>query len=147
MYQIFFMKKEPLERRVIRIIDVNANRLTEGLRVCEEIARFVLDDIAATRRFKTLRHRVFSAVKELGVDKELLLKSRDSDNDIGKMSIKDERRRNDIADIFKANITRSEESIRVLEEFAKLSSAAIADKFKKIRFELYFLEKAVIEKL
>lgn len=141
------MKKTPVDSRIIRIIDANANRLTEGLRVCEDITRFVLADTAKTGRFKKIRHKAFSAVRQMGADKRLLLRCRDSDGDVGKVSIKDEKRRRSVVDIFKANIKRSEESARVLEELAKLSNVTIADNFKKMRFELYSLEKAIIEKL
>lgn len=141
------MKKLFADKRIIRIIDANTNRLTEGLRVCEDIARFMLDDGTATGRFKSIRHRIFPAVKNLGADKKTLIRFRNSDGDIGRPSIKSEKSRNTAADVFKANIKRSEESMRVLEEFAKLSSSVSADRFKKMRFELYSLEKALIEKL
>ena len=141
------MKKPFADKRIIRLIDANRNRLTEGLRVCEDIARFILDDKSATRRLKSIRHRALSAVKRLGADKRLLAKFRDSEADVGKTSIKSERRRNTLADLFRANAKRSEESMRVLEEFAKLSSAASADAFKQMRFELYSLEKSIVEKL
>ena len=141
------MNKSLAAKRIIRLIDANANRLTEGLRVCEDIARFILDDRSATRRLKSIRHRAFFALKHLGADKALLLKFRDSGADVGKMSIKSERKRCTLTDIFKANAKRSEESMRVLEEFAKLSSVASADAFKQMRFELYSLEKSIVEKL
>jgi thiamine-phosphate pyrophosphorylase len=43
---------------VVRIIDVNANRCAEGLRVVEEIARFSLEDGGLTGRLKEIRHEV-----------------------------------------------------------------------------------------
>jgi len=141
------MKKTASDGRVLRVIDANANRLTEGLRVCEDTARFILNDKKATQSFKSLRHRVFAAIKRLGADKKLLTAFRDPERDTGKNSIELETKRNTISDVFKANIKRSEEAMRVLEEFSKLSSAALADNFKKMRFELYSLEKKIIEKL
>jgi thiamine-phosphate pyrophosphorylase len=141
------MKKTVTDGKILRIIDANTNRLTEGLRVCEDVARFILSDKEATRRFKSLRHRTFSAVKGLGADRKLLAEFRDTAGDIGNSSLASEKTRACVADIFKANVKRSEESMRVLEEFSKLSSAALADRFKKMRFELYSLEKRIIEKL
>jgi len=41
---------------VERLIDANLDRIGEGLRVLEDIARFVLNDSELTRQFKTLRH-------------------------------------------------------------------------------------------
>ncbi len=141
------MKTRAFDGRVLRVIDANANRLTEGLRVCEDTARFILNDKKATQSFKSLRHRAFGTIKRLGADKKLLAAFRDSERDIGKSSIRSEIRQRTISDIFRANIKRSEEAMRVLEEFSKLSGAALSDNFKKMRFELYSLEKKIIEKL
>ncbi len=141
-----FPVKTVTDPKIFRVIDANANRLTEGLRVCEDIARFILSDGGSVRRFKALRHKAFIAAECLGADKRLIVSFRDSESDVGKVSIENENRRSSVRDIFKANIKRSEESMRVLEEFAKLSNPASADKFKKMRFELYFLEKLIIGK-
>jgi len=141
------MNKTLIDGKVLRVFDANTNRLTEGLRVCEDIARFILSDRETTRRFKSLRHKTFSAVKSLGVDKKLLTKFRDSEGDIGKSGFLGEKNRATVEDIFKANVKRSEEAMRVLEEFSKLSCERLANRFKKMRFELYSLEKKIIEKL
>ena len=132
---------------IFRTIDANANRLTEGLRVCEDIARFILLDKGKTKKFKSLRHEAFSAFKNLGRNEKALIEFRDPDKDIGKKTIKDEAKRKDVADIFKANIKRSEESARVLEEFSKLVNTRLSDRFKNMRFELYSLEKNIVKKL
>ncbi|MDP3790239.1 MAG: thiamine-phosphate pyrophosphorylase [Candidatus Omnitrophota bacterium] len=141
------MRKTESDNRILRVIDANANRLTEGLRVCEDTARFILNDKKATQSFKSLRHRTFAAIKKLGADKKLLTAFRDSARDVGKSSIKPEARRNTVSDIFRANVKRSEEAMRVLEEFSKLRNTILADSFKEMRFELYSLEKRIIEKL
>ena len=44
-----------MDRSRIRIIDANANRAAEGLRVAEEFARMALDSEAQTRQLKALR--------------------------------------------------------------------------------------------
>jgi thiamine-phosphate pyrophosphorylase len=141
------MKKTISDRKALRIVDANINRLTEGLRVCEDVARFILSDAGATRRFKSLRHRIFEAAERIGADRKLLARFRNSEGDIGKASAAGEKKRDSVLDIFMANIKRGEESMRVLEEFAKLLNPFAADRFKKMRFELYSLEKGVIEKL
>jgi hypothetical protein len=40
----------------IRIVDENLNRLSEGLRVLEDLARMILDDASLTQQLKSLRH-------------------------------------------------------------------------------------------
>ena len=132
--------------RILRVLDANANRLREALRVCEDIARFILSDRTLTKGFKSLRHTVFSAIKKFDNEK-VLAKFRNPERDVGRRTIKDEKRRKDVADIFKANMKRAEESVRVLEEFSKLSSPRLPNTFKAMRFKLYSLEKRALEKM
>jgi thiamine-phosphate pyrophosphorylase len=130
--------------KVLRIIDANANRLMEGLRVAEEVARFVLDDRKLTEKIKSLRGRVRKALYLL-VRGDDILSSRDSAKDVGKHSYPDtEAQRAGIRQIITSNIKRAEEAARVLEEFGKLSSKEAGKTFKAIRFELYTIEKQLI---
>jgi thiamine-phosphate pyrophosphorylase len=132
--------KDINKQGINRIIDANTNRAKEGLRVCEEITRFVLNNSALTSRFKQARHSIDSLVR--GLDKRsLLLYQRDSRKDIGKHILGNETERGTLSDVFFANIQRAKESIRVLEEFSKLKNKKLALKFKDIRYTLYDLEK------
>jgi thiamine-phosphate pyrophosphorylase len=127
--------------KLSRLVDANLNRVREGLRVCEDIARFILDDTRITRSFKALRHSVSALAERMNKKKLVLLASRDVRRDIGKSTSVREGRRKDLGDIFAANIQRSKESLRVLEETTKLVNAGISRDFKKIRFRVYALEK------
>ncbi len=133
--------------KILRLLDANLNRLLEGLRVCEEITRFLLCEPALTRKFKTARHNVIKIIKKWEIQKHLLLASRDSCRDVGKTSIKSELTREDNKSIFFANIQRATESLRVLEEFSKLSNQRISGAFKKLRYALYQLEKETSTRL
>ncbi|MFA5114287.1 MAG: thiamine phosphate synthase [Candidatus Margulisiibacteriota bacterium] len=125
-----------MRSNISRIIDVNLNRATEGLRVVEEICRFVLEDQRLTVTAKKLRGQLSRVVPHS------LLASRDSAGDVGREPYtRDEGRRAKVEDIFKANMKRAQEAVRVLEEFAKLLSPVYGRKFKAIRFKLYELEK------
>ena len=44
------------EKKLLRMIDANFNRAKEGIRVSEDIARFVLDDKSLAASFKKMRH-------------------------------------------------------------------------------------------
>ena len=123
-----------------RIIDANINRAKEGLRVCEEVTRFILNSRALTLELKTLRHEIDSSVKGL-VPKKELLKERLALEDVGRKLCGNELKRDSLKDIFFANIQRAKESIRVLEEFSKLIDTRAALKFKKIRYKIYAFEK------
>lgn len=129
-----------------RIIDANVNRIKEGLRVCEEITRFILNSPSLTFKFKNLRHRIGGVFKSLPKN-IILLKKRDSVTDVGRNIYVNELKRRNYSDIFFANVQRLKESIRVLEEFSKLKNANIAVKFKKIRYDLYEIEKKVAKRI
>ncbi|MFA5105267.1 MAG: thiamine phosphate synthase [Candidatus Margulisiibacteriota bacterium] len=132
--------------KVLRIIDANTNRLMEGLRVIEEVARFVLDDKKLTEKIKSLRGRVKEGIKLIGKGDDLLGK-RDSVSDVGKnMYPVSESERPDISSIITSNIKRAEEAARVLEEFGKLANKEAGRIFKLIRFELYDIEKQLIHR-
>jgi len=130
-----------MDKGILRIIDANLNRLLEGLRVCEEIMRFIVLDKNLTLRFKNLRHDLTGLTKKWKIKDGQLLGSRDSLADIGKPSIKEELKRQDYQDIFFANIQRAKESARVLEEFSKLKNKRVSAGFKDIRYRLYQIEK------
>ncbi|MDO8748206.1 MAG: thiamine-phosphate pyrophosphorylase [Candidatus Omnitrophota bacterium] len=130
-----------MDKGILRIIDANLNRILEGLRVCEEITRFVVLDKNLTSRFKNLRHDVAGLSGKWKIKDTQLLDSRDSLKDIGKPSIKEELKRRNCQDIFFANIQRAKESARVLEEFSKLENKRISAGFKDIRYRLYQIEK------
>ncbi len=126
--------------RVNRIIDANINRVKEGLRVCEEITRFILNSRFLSLELKTIRHEIDLIAKGLAARKELL-KERSVRQDVGRNIQGNELSRDSLQDIFFANIQRVKESIRVLEEFSKLISINSALKFKRVRYKVYALEK------
>jgi len=134
-------------KKLFRLIDVNFNRLQEGLRVCEDIARFMLVDKQLTRSFKVLRHAVGALRKKVTPKKVFLIESRSVRGDVGKKSIPTEIIRKNIKDVFRANIQRSKESLRVLEEVTKLFDRKMSQRFKRMRFGIYELEKKARLKL
>ncbi|PIP20648.1 MAG: thiamine-phosphate pyrophosphorylase [Candidatus Omnitrophica bacterium CG23_combo_of_CG06-09_8_20_14_all_40_11] len=131
---------------VYRIIDANINRAKEGLRVCEEITRFILDNRNLTSEFKKMRHRTDIILKYLPRNIKLL-KERESLGDVGRKIYINELKRKNYQDIFFANMQRVKESIRVLEEFTKLINKNIAIKFKRLRYDIYELEKKVAKRI
>jgi len=130
---------ESLEK-IERLIDANLNRLREGIRVIEDVNRYIHDDPLLTPRFKQLRHRIQDAYSP----KRLVY--RDIQNDILKKTIPSELERTSLDDIVIANFSRTQESSRVLEESFKLNDSSLSELFKSIRYELYDLEKLYFEK-
>ncbi|MFH1888896.1 MAG: thiamine-phosphate pyrophosphorylase [Candidatus Omnitrophota bacterium] len=131
---------------VYRIIDANINRAKEGLRVCEDIARFMLDSRGLVSGFKKARHRITAILKCLPVDTGLY-EHRESAGDVGRNIHINELRRDNWQDIFYANMQRIKESVRVMEEFVKLINRNTALKFKKLRYDIYGLEKDSAKKI
>ncbi len=135
-----------MRKGFLRIIDVNLNRSREGLRVCEEIVRFVLEDVKLTGEFKALRHRISRMIKKLPVSQERLLESRETQTDIGRKA-KSLNGRKNYKDLFAANIQRVKESMRVLEEFSSIFNQSFSNDFAQLRFRVYRLEKKTIARL
>ncbi len=129
-----------------RILDANLNRAKEGLRVCEEITRFVLNQHKITATFKALRHRV-NILSARFYPHGMLLKHRQAQSDVGRLNSRGELKRANLADVFFANIQRVKESLRVLEEFSKLSDKRNALGFKALRYQVYALEKEAFKKI
>jgi len=134
-----------MDKRILRVIDANINRSTEGLRVCEEVVRFLLGAPALTKQLKSVRHSVHKTLRYF--PKQLIIDSRDVHSDAGRRSSFSERRRRDPADLFCANLERVKESLRVLEEFAKLIDKRRSMRFKTLRFKVYDIEKSAYKRL
>ncbi len=131
---------------VCRVIDANLNRSKEGLRVCEEIARFILDSRGLAAAFKKIRHGI-DAVAGGSYKTCMLLDVRNSNEDVGRLNSRGELKRRSCKDIFWANMQRVKESLRVLEEFAKLKDRKSALRFKQLRYEVYEIEKSSFKKI
>jgi thiamine-phosphate pyrophosphorylase len=128
---------------MLRISDANFNRCSEGLRVLEEVARFVLNHSDLTARLKHIRHRLANCHSKI---EPQLLSSRDSAADVGAESnVSSEYLRRDVTAIVVANSRRVQESLRVIEEFSKLPQVTFIDAktIEQIRFELYELERVL----
>lgn len=117
-----------------RIIDANLNRGTEALRVLEEISRFVLNDAEISKELKYIRHELNKLQEG---DYDGLLAARDTENDVGTV-IQNPDKRAGIETIFKANMKRLQQVLRVLEEYAGVEN---------LRYKTYTLEKTMWEKL
>jgi len=128
-------KTDTLSPDLFRVIDANLNRLKEGIRVIEDIARYLQNDKTTATKLKALRHQ--SRIDDL----QNLLASRDSVNDVLRPTVESEMNRSSVESILVANYKRAQESSRVLEEMYKIVDPALSETFKQIRYELYTLEK------
>lgn len=134
-----------LKSKALRLIDANFNRAKEGLRVCEDVLRFIYDDRRLTSAFKKLRHDCSKALLKFPVPYHALVQARSSSDDVGKASMILEKKKPHWRDIFISNLKRAEESLRVLEEASKVVAPAESKKFQSLRFRIYELEKRALE--
>ncbi|HEX3600047.1 MAG TPA: thiamine phosphate synthase [Lacipirellulaceae bacterium] len=126
---------------VLRILDASLNRATEGLRVIEDYARFVLDDSFLTHMAKTLRHDL--AASSAAISSTDRHAARDTQHDVGtQISTEAESERLGTWDVCAASFKRAEQSLRSLEEYGKIVSGEFAGRCESLRYRLYTLEKA-----
>ena len=137
-----------MKNKVCRIIDANLNRSREGLRVCEDIARFALNSKVITTELKSVRHSISDIAKESVSSLKELPASRDTASDVLRRSrFESEMKRRSLPDIFIANIERVKESLRVMEELYKLINVKSSSKFCGLRFKVYAIEKKALKRL
>ncbi len=137
---------EAIPSPTLRMIDANLNRIGEGLRVLEDIARLLLNDTALTQQLKDMRHEMVRGDRLLN---QQLLQSRDATSDVGtNLEVSGEERQRELSATIVANSRRVQESLRVMEETAKVTGIALdSEKFKRARFALYTIERTLFSKL
>lgn len=128
---------------ILRILDANANRASEALRVIEESMRFAQNDSFLSARFKAARHQlntiVAAAKRELPIEM-----ARDTLGDVGtNIRVTDEAVRYSISDVVRASCARLKEALRCLEEYTKLVDKDRAGRFEQMRYDVYTLERAI----
>ncbi len=118
-----------------QVIDANLNRVTEGLRVIEEYARFVASHREVSTQLSRLRHDI--ATRNPGW--QLQLMARDTELDV--RACDPPARRESIEQLLRANFRRVTEGLRVLEEYTGDAHYNIA------RYAMYELEKEIVLRL
>ena len=130
----------PFDQPVRRIIDANANRARETLRVIEEHARFAQDDATLAAHAKQLRHDLAAALA--GVPQHSLLAARDTPGDVGtRTATETERTRENADDVAIAAAKRLTEALRAIEEYGKTFDAELGGRVEQLRYRAYELEK------
>lgn len=131
-----------VDKGVLRVIDANYNRFKEGLRVAEDIFRFVLEDDSCREKIRVLRHGFDDIVKDNFLKEGIL--TRDSESDLGRRTDSLELRRDNVFDLVYINLQRAKESLRVLEELFKIVLPVKVSQLKSMRYQIYTLEKEIL---
>ncbi len=126
---------------IARILDANLDRAREGLRVIEDWCRFGLEVSDWATECKVMRQML----AEWHLDP--LKQARDTPGDLGtEDSYPDKLQRADLNQVLQANCGRVQESLRVIEEYAKLNLESLslpvdmAVQVKRMRYRMYDLE-------
>jgi thiamine-phosphate pyrophosphorylase len=131
----------PIDKKTLRILDANINRLREALRVMEEYYRFIKNNKKRSVQFKTMRHSLEAI--EQSFDRKQLLANRDVTTDpFASVNRPEEMERKTAQDILTASLKRAQEASRVIEEYAKITDKPqVSNLAKELRFTLYSFEK------
>ncbi len=135
-----------MNRSPARILDANANRAREALRVMEDYARFILDDADLSARLKQIRHELRTALDQLPPG--WLEANRDAPGDVGKtIKTESETSRRDVAAIVIAAGKRLGESLRSIEEYLKPINTQAAGMIEVLRYRAYDVEQRLQQRL
>jgi thiamine-phosphate pyrophosphorylase len=129
------------EKRVWRLLDANANRAREGLRVVEDTARFVLERPDASNALRGLRHQLDEVVR---AHYGTLLKYRDVAGDSGRENVSTPHRAG-VPALLATNFKRCEEALRVMEEYGRVVSPRAVKTVQSLRFQVYQWEKKLCQ--
>jgi thiamine-phosphate pyrophosphorylase len=130
---------------LLRIIDANANRAREALRMIEDYARFVLDDPGLCLALKKLRHELADA---LGPILPEAMNWRNTPGDMGTaLKTPQELKRDDLVDVVTAAAKRMGEALRSIGEYLKTMDPAAASRVEAIRYRFYDLEQTLAQTL
>lgn len=125
----------------LRIMDANANRAREALRVLEDYARFALNHDELCAALKQFRHELTAAVAPLLPEAILY---RDTPGDVGTDNkTASEGVRTGLAAVVTAAGKRLGEAMRVIEEVLKIEKPDAATAVEKLRYRLYDLEQQI----
>ena len=127
--------------RVARLIDANLDRAREGLRVIEDWCRFGLDRDDLVVPLKDWRQQL----GQQHHDRYRRARSTATDVAAGLGHPAQASRGTTAQAIVKANASRVQEALRVLEEFGRNLDPALASTSAEIRYGLYDLEVRILE--
>ena len=132
--------KNGQEAKVWRLLDANANRAREGLRVVEDTARFILDRPDASTALRQMRHKLDQLVRG---HYPTLLQHRDTASDPGREN-PSKPHSGGVLGLLAANFKRCEEAFRVLEEYGRVVSPRAVKGAQALRYEVYQWEKKLL---
>ncbi len=130
-----------------RLLDANINRVSEGIRVVEDVARFMYNQKEFSKELREKRHYLIKLFIQKDND---FLNSRDTKRDVGIEITKESQldKKSNIKNIVVGNFKRILEGLRSIEEISKIScDYSISKEVETLRYSFYNLEKEFIGSL
>lgn len=130
-----------------RVIDANINRVSEGIRVLEDIMRFVHNNKEASKILREKRHQLRKLFLHLDGS---LLDSRDTVGDVGvKISQNsDLDKKSNSKNLILSNFKRVQEGLRSIEEISKIiGEYSVSKELEALRYSFYTLEKELVNSI
>lgn len=128
-----------------RLIDANADRAAEALRVVGDMTRFILDDAAFAERWRSIRGDFWRTYASIPGLQRKGWSNRDSVSDVGRSFAA--AKHQDVHAMALSNIHRAQESFRVLEEAIRAVEPASASDMAALRYRCYDLEPPTLAAL
>lgn len=128
-----------------RLIDANADRAAEGLRVIGDVTRFFLDNAKIAGEWRALRGELWRILESVPGLIRRGLEHRNSIGDVGRDAACG--RHEDIYHLARVNIHRAQESLRVLEETVRGIDLTLVSSLSKLRYRCYDLEPLTLTAL
>ena len=127
---------------VLRIIDVNLNRLNESLKLIEDLTRFHVEDHTLLARIREIRKNFLNFKQSLPL--EHIIVARKSHEDLGRRAKFDTTRKRGASDLLLSNLSRAKESARTIEEALKVMRMNLSRAMKEVRFQIYDFEREIV---
>ena len=129
-----------MKKAIYRILDANLDRAREGLRIIEEWCRLGINHQPLAEECKQIRQELAQW------HSWELRQARDTPGDVGTdLSHPQEETRESIEQLLQANLCRSQEALRVLEEYSKLYEPQMAVACKQMRYRVYTIESSLLD--
>ncbi len=139
MTNCLIIKLIRMKKAIYRILDANLDRAREGLRIIEEWCRLGLNNQPLAEECKQIRQELAQW------HSWELRQARDTPGDVGTdLSHPQEETRDSIEQLLQANLCRSQEALRVLEEYSKLYWLEMAAACKQMRYRVYTIESSLL---
>jgi len=126
-------------KNLYQLVDANVNRVSEGMRVLEDLCRYQPQGKQYAKILRELRHELRKTF-----DDQVLIQARNTRSDHGITNTREDGldKKTSLEALFLANFKRVQEGLRSIEEVSKvILDQATSKKIESMRYRVYDLEK------